>query len=121
MKREKQLETILSIVLLLTIFYWITKNPYLLPVAAVMMAIGLLSQYLTGKFYWLWNKLTEFIGFVVSNVILTLVFFLLLFPIALLSRLFSKKDPLHLKSSSGDSYYSVRNHQYTKEDLENPW
>lgn len=121
MKREKHLETILSIVLLLTIFYWITENPYLLPVASVLMAIGLLSRFLTEKIHWLFTTLTQFIGLVVSKIILTLVFFLLLFPLAWLSRMFSKKDPLQLKKNSSDSYYSVRNHQYTKEDIENPW
>lgn len=121
MKREKHLETILSIVLLLTIFYWITKGPYLLPVAAVLMIIGLLSRYLTEKIYWLFTTLTQFIGLVVSKIILTLIFFLLLFPLALLSRMFSKKDPLHLKKNSSDSYYSVRNHEYSQEDLKDPW
>ncbi len=121
MKREKQLETILSIVLGLAVIYWVTKNHYLLPAIVIVSSIGLFSNYLTEKIHWLWMKLSHVMGTVMSKVILSVVFFVFLFPIALLSRLFIKKDSLQLKKTSGNSYYTVRDHVYTREDLENPW
>ncbi|MCX6290582.1 MAG: hypothetical protein NT126_02305 [Bacteroidetes bacterium] len=121
MKKAKHLETILTIVLGLAVIGWFTKNKNMITVIVFVSAIGLFSGYLTEKIHWLWMKLAYLSGLVMSKVILSVLFFLFLFPIALLSRLFSKKDSLQLKRSSGDSYYTVRNHLYTAEDLENPW
>jgi len=121
MKREKHLETILSIVLGLVVIYWITKNRHLFPVIVLVAAIGLFSRYLTEKIHWLWTKLSHVMGWVMSKVLLSVIFYLFLFPVSLASKLFSKKDSLQLRRSKASSYYSDRNHQYTPEDLENPW
>src|ERR1700752_930211 len=114
MNRQKQLESILSITLLLLIFCWITKNPFLLPASAIVAATGLLSPYLSEKIHWLFTTLTQWIGYLVSRIILSLIFFIILFPVAWLSRMISKKDPLGLKKVSTDSYYTVRNHDFNK-------
>jgi len=121
MKREKHLETILSIVLGMSIIYWATKNRYLLPAIVAVTATGLFSSYLTEKIHWFWMKLSHVMGSVMSKVLLSVIFYGFLFPIALLSKVFSKKDPLQLKKSSNSSYYTVRDHQYSGEDLEDPW
>jgi hypothetical protein len=121
MKREKHLETILSIVLGLAVIYWVTKNRYLLPAIVIVAATGLFSHYLTEKIHWLWMKLSHVMGSIMSKVLLSVIFYVFLFPIALLSRLFSKKDQLQLKRSHSNSYYTIRDHQYSGEDLENPW
>ena len=39
---------------------------------------------------WAWYKLSEVMGWVMSRVMLSLVFFVFLFPVALLSRVFGK-------------------------------
>ena len=119
--RIKQLETMLSIVFGLAVFFWLTHNRYLPPAILLISAIGLFSKYLTRKIHWFWMKLSHIMGAIMSRVLLSVVFFVFLFPIALLSRLFGKKDPLQLKRTQGNTYYSERNHQYTAEDLENPW
>lgn len=59
-------------------------------------------------------------GWVMSKVILSIIFYLFLFPIALLARLFGN-NPMRLKKSSESSYYVDRNHTYSSGDLENPW
>ena len=51
-----------------------------------------------------------------------LVFFLILLPIALLSRLFSKdKFQLKKKGKEEKSYYHKRDYEFTPEDFEKPW
>src|SRR5262249_47812688 len=104
MKREKHLETILSIVLGLSVILWATKNRYLVPVIVLLACIGLFSKYLTEKIHWLWTKLSHILGMIMSKVILSVLFYLFLFPMAKLSKLFSKKDMLQLKKQSGPSY-----------------
>ncbi len=47
---------------------------------------------------WFWMKLAAVLGFVVTHVILTVFFFLVITPAGLLMRLFGK-DPLRMRSS----------------------
>jgi len=121
--REKELETILVLCVALVVIFFATKQKYTyyLTASVVLGVIGMFSNYLTSKISWAWLKFGEMIGAVMSRVILSVVFFLFLFPIALLSRLFSKNNSLQLKKSAGDSYYFTRNHKYEAQDLKNVW
>ncbi len=118
--KEKNQETILAIVLGLLVIWFFTKIQVLLVVSLCLVIVGLFSQWVSGWITFLWLKLSHVMGYVMSRVILSAIFFLFLFPIALLSRLF-KKDLMQLKKTKGTSYYHERNHQYLKDDLENPW
>ncbi len=119
--REKELETILVLCVALVIIFFVTQHKHYLTASVVLGLIGMFSKYLTSKISRAWLKLGEMIGAVMSRVILSAVFFLFLFPIALLSRLFSKSSSLQLKKSSADSYYFTRNHKYAPKDLDNVW
>ncbi|MBL4657985.1 MAG: hypothetical protein JKX73_08295 [Flavobacteriales bacterium] len=119
MERAKVLEAILTIATALVILFFVFEIDILVPIALGLMLVGLLSKWLSAKIIWLWYKLSEVMGFVMSRVILSIVFFLFLFPIAVLYRLFNQ-DTLNLKNK-GNSTYTVRNHTYTNSDLENPW
>jgi predicted membrane protein len=121
MKREKHLETLLSIILGLGVILWITKNKNLVPAIVGIAAIGLFSNYLTEKIHWLWMKISHIMGGIMSKILLSVLFYAFLFPLALLSRIFIKKDSLQLKRTKEASYYSERNHLYVSEDIENPW
>ena len=121
--REKELETILVLCVALVAFYFITKQQhlYLLKISLALGLIGMFSKYLTSKISWAWLKLGEMMGAVMSKVILSVVFFGFLFPIAILSRIFSdNKNALQLKKTAG-SHYFTRNHKYEAKDLENVW
>ena len=121
--REKELETILTLCVALVVLFFVTKkqHAYYLTLSVVLGLIGMFSKYLTAKISWAWLKLGEMMGAVMSKVILSAVFFLFLFPIAMLARFFSKNNSLQLKKTLVDSYYFTRNHKYEKKDLENVW
>jgi len=68
----------------------------------------------------LWKYLIQALGYVNSRIILSIVFFLILFPISLISKIFRKEDSLRRKKREG-SYYIERNHTYDAKDLINPW
>jgi multisubunit Na+/H+ antiporter MnhB subunit len=65
-----------------------------------------------------WLKFAEIIGTINSKVLLSVIFFLFLFPIAMLYGL-TKKDPLQKKKlpDSDKSYYHLRNHNYQPDDF----
>ena len=121
--RAKDLETILTICVFLVIIFLFGKahHKYFLTLSVLLGLTGMFSKYLTAKISWAWWKLSELMGAVMSRVILSIIFFVFLVPIAFLSRLFSKKDNLQLKKTTGDTYYISRNHLYETKDLENGW
>lgn len=91
----------------------------LLYIALVLGLIGLFVNKVAGWITWVWFKLADAIGYVMSRVILSVIFFLLLVPISMLYRLFNK-NPMQLRKKE-DSYFHSRDHLYTAKDLENPW
>lgn len=125
MNRQKHLETILVLVLALGIIYWFSheKNPqlgkYLLLSALILGLIGVFIPWLADKVHWAWMKLAHVMGWVMSKVILTVVFFVFLLPMALLVRAFGKTSVKVKKE--GDSYYKTRDFLYNKESLEQVW
>lgn len=118
--QEKKYETILAIVLGLLVIWFFTNAKALVIISAVLAFIGLMIPMVSGWITWLWLKISHVMGWVMSKVIMSIVFYLVLFPISLLARL-SNKDQLKLKKSNETSYYSTRNHRYSPEELENPW
>jgi Saxitoxin biosynthesis operon protein SxtJ len=62
--------------------------PYFLGAGAVLIALGGIWPRALKHVYLVWMALAFALGFVVSNVILTLFFFLFVTPIGLLARLF---------------------------------
>jgi hypothetical protein len=87
----------------------------------ISLLVGLLSfiPAAGNRIVWAWYKLAEVLGWFNSRVLLSLIYYLVVTPIALLFRLFGN-DPLLLKDKKG-SMFNFREHTYTKEDLENPW
>ncbi|GAB3928021.1 hypothetical protein [Larkinella terrae] len=110
----------LVIVTGLVVLYFIFKSIYWLYAAA---AVGLLSVFIPAAgngIVWVWFKLAELLGNINGKIILTVLFWVFLLPIALLYR-FSAKNPLSVKRTKDASLYHERNHLYTKEDLEQTW
>lgn len=124
MKREKSLETIIVLMIALLLFYWWKQptNPalarYLFIGALVLGAIALFIPFLSGLIHDGWMKLAEAIGYVMNRLLLGLIFFLFLTPIAFLFRL-TKKGKLRAKDQA--SVYKERNFVYTAESMKDTW
>jgi hypothetical protein len=91
---------------------------------AVLVALtvgwtGLLSHRAGSAIERAWTKLTGVLGIVMPSIVLGVLFFLVLYPLSLLSRVFTK-DPLML-SSKYDSYFIDVNRTYDKRGMENIW
>src|ERR1051326_3476258 len=91
--KEKALETFLVLAGALVIAFWISNKKIYLLLALILVLIGVASPWLTQKIAWVWLKFSEGLGFVMSKVILSIVFFLFLLPLSLIYKLF-KKDLL---------------------------
>ncbi|GAB3510918.1 SxtJ family membrane protein [Emticicia fontis] len=134
MKQQNTKEIILTIVVGLLVFFFIflpkgvlaaqPKGTLLQGLLIAALGIGVLSifsNFVAEKIAWVWLKFAEILGRVNSTVLLSLIFFIFLTPIALLMRIFKKGDALKLKKPATASAYDERNHTYVKKDLENTW
>ncbi len=119
-KKTEPIKTVLTISVGFSVLYLITKWDWTFITALVVGLAGVFSAYLSEKIDFLWMKLSWFLSLIVPNVLLTIIFFLLLFPIALLSRIFGTKDPLNLNNTKG-SYFKNSNRQLDKASFEKPW
>jgi len=117
---QDRFKTILVIVTGLLALAWIFEIPVL---GRIALAIGVISVFIpaaASAIEWVWFKMALVLGWVNSRILLSIVYFLFLMPVAWLSRLFTK-DPLALKKGKRDTLYSTRNHLYIRKDLENIW
>lgn len=121
MSREKNLETCLVIATGLLLFWFIYEVKVLLIIAFVIGIIGVFINPLAKWVNWFWYKLADVLGMIVPKILLTLVFFVFLFPVALIYRMFNK-DTLQLqKRGASSSYWVERGHQFINKDLEQIW
>lgn len=111
-------KTVLTITVGFLVVFIITKLKWTLIVSIGVGTIGVFSDYISEKIDFLWGLLTKLLSYIVPNILLTLVFFVFLVPIAFLSRIFGRKDPLKLKNNN-DSMYVIHENEITPESFEN--
>lgn len=119
MKKDSPTSTILVISTGFLILYFIFSWQWAIIFSLVIGLIGIVSPFLSNKIEWLWLKLSTVLGYVVPNILLSVVFYLFLFPISILFKLFNK-DQLRL-SNKYDSYFISVNKKMDKESFEKIW
>ncbi|MEI6277503.1 MAG: hypothetical protein WCP08_16000 [Prolixibacteraceae bacterium] len=120
MDRLKNLETCLVIVTGLLILHVFYEQNSLLIAAILIGLIGVFLEKPASWIAWLWYKIADILGLIVPKIILTLVFFIFLFPISVLSKIFRKNGP-DLSKEGKNSTWVIRQHQFVKDDLTKPW
>lgn len=120
MKKETNAQSILAIVVGFLVLYWIFDKQWLLYISLGVGILGLLSSAFAALVTKGWMKFAEILGRINASILLTLIFFIFLTPIALLMKLISGADHLKLKSP-GDTVYEERNYTYKAKDLKNIW
>ena len=119
MNREKKLESVLIISAGFLVLFFVFKIKIFIFISLLILLLSAMSDLFTDGLTWLWFKLAEVLGWINSRILLGLIFFLFLFPVALIARLLNKTSISFKKNK--DTYYSERNHTYTPEDIENMW
>ena len=131
MKKELSRETVLETLGVLALAclvagHLLRHRPFagrgFLAAAALLLAIGLFVKPVARRIAAAWLKFAEVIGAVNSKIILGLIFYLFLTPIALLARM-TRGDFLKLKRKDGAdrTYWEKRDHAYAAGDLEKLW
>lgn len=107
--------------LLVIYFIFSSRYPYLLYAAVAIGVVSIAIPALGDLIVKGWYKLAEILGAINGRILLSVVFFVILFPVAVLSRIGKKKNPLGLKNDNQASAFTERNHLYTPKDLDQVW
>ena len=118
--KDDPIRTVLTISVGFLILFIITKSDWTLMVSVVIGLSGLLSDFLAMKIYWIWNKLAFILSLIIPKIILSIIFFLFLFPISFLSKIFRKKDFMLLEDPDETTFMTV-DKSFIKESFEKPW
>ena len=112
-------KTILILTVAFLICYLITKSNWAIYTSLGLGFIGIFSSLLSKIIDFLWMKFAWVLSLIIPNIILITIFYLLLFPIASLRKLFNK-DELQLKNNK-KSFFKEVNKIFESKDFTNPW
>ena len=113
------METVLVLVLAMLLLYWLKRRDAWLIAAGAVGIVSVVVPGVAGAIHWGWTRLSLLLGEVMSRVLLTVVYFVILMPLALAARWMGR--PAIRRKPGGSSYFTERNHQYSKEDISHPW
>lgn len=118
---SSELETLGVLSTFFLILNVITHRQMFVYTALALMLVALFVKPLARTISRAWMKFAEVVGTFNSRLILSLVFYLLLTPLALLYRAFNR-NPLSIKPGQEDgSLFVTRDHVYSKTDFEKMW
>ena len=112
--------TVLVIAIGFGVIFFLSGKEWMLWSALAVGVAGGLSVYLARKIDFVWMKIAWLLSFIVPNVLLTVVYFLILVPIAVLSRTFGSKDPMDLRNQKNSLFKTV-DKEFDASSFENPW
>jgi hypothetical protein len=120
--KEQSKDTGMAMVLLLLLLSLGLKRHGLLVAAIAALLVNMTWPSFYRPIAVLWLGLSTLIGSVMSRLLLTIVFFLVVTPIGIARRVFGG-DSLRLKAfrASEDSVMFERNHTFTGQDIQKPY
>ena len=120
--KEQAKDTGMAMTLLLLLVGTFTGNIALYKLAIPVIVLAMIVPKIYFPIAVLWLGLSHLLGTIVSKIILSIVFLVIVTPIGLFRRLIGK-DTLKLKGYKKDktSVFKQRNHTFAAEDLEKPF
>lgn len=95
-----------------------TNTAWIIAVVGVALAISCFFVPRLGRWlYLLWMAITVAVAFVISPIVIAIIFYLVLTPIALFSRLIGKDELRVRKPRSENSHFSDVDHEITAESF----
>lgn len=112
----------LALLLILLLVTHFSRMYTLLIPALVVVLILMVWPVFFKPFAWVWFGLSEVLGSVVSRILLSIVFFIVVMPVGIFRRIFGA-DSMRAKDwkTIGRSVFVESNHTFSAEDIENPY
>jgi hypothetical protein len=120
--KDQSRDTGMGVVLLLLLVFLRTKREGVLIAAMLVHVVNMIWPIIYKPVAVVWLGVSHLMGTVMSKVLLSILFFLVITPIGVLRRLFGK-DSLKLRDfkASRNSATVERNHVFTAQDIEKPY
>lgn len=120
--KDQSRDTGMAMVLLFLLIFVSRKHPWLLYTAMILHVVNMIVPKVFYPIAIFWLGLSDAMGAVMSKVLLSIVYVLVVTPIALLRRI-SGKDSLKLRvfKASQESVMVKRDHLFTARDMESPY
>ena len=112
--------TVLTIVFGLLVFNYLIDNKILFYLSLLFSGIGVLSRKLSIIIENIWFRLSYILSQIVPNILLSIIFFLILTPIALLSKLFNSYSNFNSKNNQKTTFIT-QNKSFDKNSFERAW
>jgi len=120
MRSSSNKDSVLAITLLLLLVFLYSKNIIFIYSATVFVVICLLSNDVADISDRIWKKITEILGFINSTLILSVLFFLFVFPLGLILKALNK-NPLVMHPAGRKTTFVDEKKLFTQKDLQNPF
>jgi hypothetical protein len=109
-------------VLLALLLGFLTDTRGFFPLATVLLVITMAVPAVYRPIAFVWLGLSHFLGTIVSRILLTTVFFVVVLPVGLLRRVMGKDSLQLTKFRRGkESVMRVRDHMYVPSDIDKPY
>jgi hypothetical protein len=112
----------MAMALLALLLGFLTDARWFFPLATVLLVVTMAVPAVYRPIAFVWLGLSHFLGTIVSRVLLTAVFFVIVLPVGLLRRVLGH-DSLQLKKfgKGTESVMRVRDHMYAPSDVDKPY
>lgn len=108
--KSNPIRTVLVISVGFGIIFLLSELKWTLYTSIIIGLIGLISAKLSEIIDFLWMKLAKVLSFIVPNILLSIIFYLFLYPISVLSKIFGNKDLLQLKNKNKSVWIDKTQH-----------
>jgi K+-transporting ATPase A subunit len=119
--REKTLETLALLAAVSLVFYVVSRRPAFVLLALALLALALLFKGASARLAAGWLRFSEVLGDFNSKVVLGLIYFLFLTPLAFVFRFFNGNAVNTKADPSAASYFEGKERRFGPSDLEKPW
>ena len=114
-------KTILTICFGFFIAFLVWKTNWALLAGLIISFLALINLGVAKLIEKIWFKIADILGFFIPNIVLTVVFYFVLFPFSLLFKLFSKsKGTINALKGESSTFINVSK-KFQKKDFINPW
>lgn len=118
--KQDSYKTVLTISMGLVVVYLINHSVYALYLLCVVAGFSLLSERIANVVHVLWMKLAKLLSYIAPNILLSIIFFLILTPIALIQKLFHKNKSFN-SSINGITTFQESLKRFDMSHFEKPW
>jgi len=116
--KSNPIKTVLTISIGFLLVNILTEIKIFIYLSLLVGIAGLITNKLSLLIENLWFKLAYLLSFIIPNIVLTLIFYLLLFPLSILAKI--KKNDFFVVKDKKSNFSKVKK-QFDQKNFINPW